>query len=593
MTELPDVSALEKGIEEKCEEYHVPGGALVVVKDDQIVSMRSFGWRDVEHKLPVTPDTLFLLCSCTKAFTAMAAVMSQEAGKLSLDDPVKKYLPYLRFRDPETDAQVTLRDLLAHRTGLRAYADFAAVGGVLSREEYIRVVASAKPAAKLREKYQYVNGMYAAAGEAIAAAELSTWEQVMADYLFKPLGMTDSAPSKLDVEKAADFTFGYQYLPEKEDWHRFDMLDFTALAPAGGIFLSIRDLAQWLRLMLGEGVFEGKRLVSEAGYRDLITGQMPIDETVSYCLGWVVYEWNGQRIIEHNGGTAGFSSVVAFMPDQKIGYAFLANSSPTPLTSFRQGGTMFFWPWLVGPIPTASAEKTPAAPPAEAPPAPEESDYSGPMTVEELLTNMIAAAGGETNLRRHTSRMEKRRLDWEHQGVTAEATLWAKAPDAQAVEQTWMALGKTLGTVRVCCDGERGFQEASFMPRVDIAGSDLEDLRREWAFDSLLNARTLFSELKIKGMAKVDEEAVYVLEKIPEQGHRILDYISATTFLLRKCERHNATVCFSDYRMIDGQAVPFLHIQQDGNGEMIVHVQSVEFNVDIPDAKFQPPDSLT
>lgn len=131
------------------------------------------------------------------------------------------------------------------------------------------------------------------------------------------------------------------------------------------------------------------------------------------------------------------------------------------------------------------------------------------------------------------------------------------------------------------------------MPRVDIAGSDLEDLRREWAFDSLLNARTLFSELKIKGMAKVDEEAVYVLEKIPEQGHRILDYISATTFLLRKCERHNATVCFSDYRMIDGQAVPFLHIQQDGNGEMIVHVQSVEFNVDIPDAKFQPPDSLT
>jgi CubicO group peptidase (beta-lactamase class C family) len=590
MPELPDVLALEKLIEEKCQENHVPGGALVVVKDDQVVLMRSFGWRDVEHKLLVTPHTLFLLCSCTKAFTAMAAVMSQDAGLLSLDDSLKKYLPYLQFRDRETDSQVTLRDLLAHRTGLRAYSDFATIGGVLSREEYIRVVASAKPVARLREKYQYVNGMYSAAGEAIAAANQSTWEQGMADYIFKPLGMTGSVPSRLDVTTAADFTFGYQYLPEKEDWHRFDVPDFTTLAPAGGIFISIRDLAQWLRLMLGKGIFEGKRLVSEAGYRDLITGQMPIDETVSYCLGWVVYEGNGQQILEHNGGTAGFSSVVAFMPEQKIGYAFLANSSPTPLTNFRHGGMTFFWPWLVGPIPTATAEETPAAPPVEMSPAPEESDYSGPMTVEELLANMIAAAGGEANLRRHTSRVEKRLIDFEHQGIMAEDTLWAKAPGAQVVEQTWMALDKTLGTVRVCCDGDRAFQEASFMPRVDIAGSGLEDLRREWAFDPLLNARTLFSELRIKGMAKVDEEEVYVLEKTPEQGHRVLDYVSAATFLLHKRERHDSTVTFfSDYRIIDGQAMPFTRIEQDGNGNKIIRVQSIEFNIDIPDAIFQPP----
>src|SRR4051794_20309816 len=147
-------------LKEQREKQHIPGLAFVVVSDNKILFVETLGLRDLDRKLPVTPDTVFPIGSCTKSFTSVAAAASHDKGVLTLDDSPHKYLPYFRMADPEADALITLRDMLCHRTGLRAKADLAAEPAVLSREEYVRAATSAKPTAALRAKFQYSNAMF-------------------------------------------------------------------------------------------------------------------------------------------------------------------------------------------------------------------------------------------------------------------------------------------------------------------------------------------------------------------------------------------------------------------------------------------------
>src|SRR5688572_5258811 len=185
------LAAIEQALDTKRKELGIPGLSIAIVKDDRVIYLKGLGEKDVEKKLPVTPDTRFAIGSASKAFTGMLAVMSADSGKLSLDDSPKKFLPYFTLRDQEAAAKITIRDLLAHRSGLNR-TDLAMVTGMLNREELIRVAGMAKPTAKLGEKFQYQNIMYAAAGEVVAKAEKSTWDKLIASRIFKPLGMTNS-----------------------------------------------------------------------------------------------------------------------------------------------------------------------------------------------------------------------------------------------------------------------------------------------------------------------------------------------------------------------------------------------------------------
>ena len=157
------LAAIEKALDDKRKELGIPGISLAIVKDDQIIYLKGLGYKDVGKKLPVTPDTRFAIGSASKAFTAMLAAMSADAGKLSFDDSPKKFLPYFTLRDQDAAARITIRDLLAHRSGLNR-TDLAMVTGVLNREELIKVAGMAKPTAKLGEKFQYQNVMDAAEG---------------------------------------------------------------------------------------------------------------------------------------------------------------------------------------------------------------------------------------------------------------------------------------------------------------------------------------------------------------------------------------------------------------------------------------------
>ena len=204
--------AIEKALEQKRQELGIPGLSLVIVKDDRVIYMKGLGVKNFEKKLPVTPDTLFAIGSASKAFTAMLAIMSADEHKLSLEDSPKKFLPYFKLRDADADAKITLRDLLSHRSGLNR-TDIAMVTGVLNRAELIEVAAMAKPTAKLGEKFQYQNVMYAAAGEAVAQAQHSTWDKLIETKIFKPLGMRSSDTTVPAMQKSRDYSFGYEYNP--------------------------------------------------------------------------------------------------------------------------------------------------------------------------------------------------------------------------------------------------------------------------------------------------------------------------------------------------------------------------------------------
>src|SRR4051794_8375089 len=198
-----DISKIEKKIEEARGKLHVPGCSVAIMKDDHVILSKGFGQRDVEKNLPATPQTLFAIGSCTKAFTTMLAAMAAGEGKLSLDDSPKKFLPYFKLVDPDLDAHVVLRDMFCHHTGMGP-TDLLWYTGVLTREEVIRAAGEARPTAKLRQKWQYQNVMYSAGGECAAKALGTSWEDAIAQRIFKPLAMSGSNTSVREMQRGAD-----------------------------------------------------------------------------------------------------------------------------------------------------------------------------------------------------------------------------------------------------------------------------------------------------------------------------------------------------------------------------------------------------
>jgi CubicO group peptidase (beta-lactamase class C family) len=338
------LSGIEEKLEKRRKELGIPGMSLVIVRDDQIIYMKGLGYKDFEKQVAVTPDTQFAIGSATKAFTALSALMSVDDGKLSLDDPPKKYLPYFKINNPDTDAKITVRDLMCHSSGLNR-TDLAMITGKLSRQELIQVAGEAKPVAGLREKFMYQNLMFTAAGEIVATVQKQPWEQIIPDRIFTPLGMTNTTLSMKQMEKVKDFSYGYDYNFDTKETRRLPFRDIDQVAPAGAINSSARDMAQWLRFVLNGGTVNGKRLVSEKNYDEWIKPQMKIGGTSSYGLGWFLQQWNGLKVVQHGGNIDGFNSLVAMIPEKKLGFVMLTNVSASSL-----GGELMpiVWQGLLG-----------------------------------------------------------------------------------------------------------------------------------------------------------------------------------------------------------------------------------------------------
>ena len=681
------LTAIEKAIDDKRKELGIPGLSLAIVKDDQIIYIKGLGEKDIVKKLPVTPDTRFAIGSASKAFTGMLAVMAADEGKLSLDDSPKKFLPYFTLRDQEAAAKITLRDLLSHRSGLNR-TDFAMVTGMLNREELIRVAGEAKPTAKLGEKWQYQNIMYTAAGEVVAKAENSTWDKLIATRIFKPLGMTNSDTSAGAMQKARDYSLGYDYTPSTKVTRHLPQREISAVGPAGAINSSARDMAQWVRLMLNNGTYNGKRLVSEKGFDELVRKQMNIGGPIDYGLGWFLRQWNGHKVVEHGGNIDGFNAQVAFMPDQKLGFVLLTNVTGSPLGAFAMNT---IWKEIVGGPKTEATSSAPAADPktevgnyffaaanvsfvvalkddkltltvpgqptytleniggrrykiAGAPdgffatfrpvkdqpaqtelfleqpqgnlalpkakvtvdetPAPPATNgapaNSSLISTDELIAKIIEAYGGEANIRKHKSSVTKVDIDLESQGMKGQGTLFARAPNLAASNMTFTALGKQVAQVITFFDGNGGGEVTSFGSPETYSGKRLDDIRTGSDVYDVVNWKTNYKTITVKRIAKVGDEDAYVVEKKPEKGTLVTDYVSTKSFLLLKRDSvivsENVgieipqTQTFTDYRNVDGVMVAFTTMMNNiAQGDIVLRVVDVKFDTPFPDTVFQKP----
>ena len=322
------LASLAEDLEEERVKHHVPGMAVAIVDDGELIYAAGFGVTDLDEKTPVTPETVFAIGSTTKAFTSVLAGVLVDEGQLSWDDPVTKHLPYfeLDIQSDDADAQVTVRDLLAHRTGFTRMGILWAGNGT-SREQILRTATKAEPWSEFRGPFFYNNVTYMAAGEVAGKVADTTWDELVRKRVFEPLGMSASTVSAKEAQKSPKLSRGYLWRIESEDHRALPMRPIDAIGPAGSINSSVLDMSRWIEMLLARGEFGGERLISERSLQETWTKQITIQDGIDYGMGWMLREIGGHRVVEHGGNIDGFSAQVTLVPDEGLGFVMLSNLS--------------------------------------------------------------------------------------------------------------------------------------------------------------------------------------------------------------------------------------------------------------------------
>ncbi|MHB1329732.1 MAG: serine hydrolase [Gemmatimonadales bacterium] len=339
----PDLTGFDQWVTSVMAEWKVPGVAVGAVKDGKVVFMKGYGLRDVEAKLPVTPQTVMAIGSNSKSFTALLMGMLADEKKLDWDTPVRNYLPDFRLYDEIATRELTPKDLVTHRSGLPRH-DNLWYGRPFTREQLFQRLRYLEPSASIRTRYQYQNLMFLAAGVLTERLTGRTWEQQLQERIFTPLGMTRSSPSANDLPRAGDFS--HPYLMRNDSVVRVPVRNIDAVGPAGSINSSVEDMLKYIQFRIDQGTVGGKRLVSEAQERLMQTPHMvsgggfdyPELGLGNYGLGVGVSTYRGHKLVVHGGGIDGFISSMSWLPDQKMGIMVLTNFSgdnPVPVMVMR------------------------------------------------------------------------------------------------------------------------------------------------------------------------------------------------------------------------------------------------------------------
>jgi len=332
----PDLKGFEKFVTKTMDEWEVPGLAIVVIKDEKVILSKGFGYRDIKKKLNVTPNTLFAIGSCTKAFTATAMGILVDDNKLNWDSPVRDYLPTFKLFDPMASEGMTPQDLVCHRSGLPRH-DAMWYNSSASRKELFDRLRYLKSSKDFRVLFQYQNLMFMTSGYLVGQVSGTTWEKFIQDHFFTPLGMNGSNFSVEDSKKAADFALPYTEKDEQVIEIPFRNID--TIGPAGSINSNVTDMANWLLLNLNKGKFGEKQIVSESSLKEIHSPQMIASKTLRYDemfyslygMGWSITSYRGHPMLSHGGGIDGFTALVSFMPKDNIGLVILTNRGGTPV----------------------------------------------------------------------------------------------------------------------------------------------------------------------------------------------------------------------------------------------------------------------
>jgi len=338
----------------------IPGLSVAIVRDGKVIYAKGFGYRDIEKKLPVTTDTIFAIGSVSKSFTSLIFGTLNDEGKVDWDKPVRTYLPTFQIDDPIATDHATARDLFSHRTGLAGH-DLVWYSSNLSREELFNRMKYLKSNKEFRFGYQYCNLMVMAMGYLEGRVTDSSWESLVQSRIFDPLGMQKSNLSVNDSQKSEDFSQPYSL--KKEIVTRVPFKNIDSIGPAGSINSSINDMSRYVIFQLGDGTYNGKRIVSQNNLKLVHAGQTAMTNLpdffsqnglgpMTYAMGWVDTTFRGHHMVWHNGGIDGFHSLVTMLPEDKIGVVLLSNLSnnsalePIAYSAFDRLLGLSLDPWL-------------------------------------------------------------------------------------------------------------------------------------------------------------------------------------------------------------------------------------------------------
>jgi CubicO group peptidase (beta-lactamase class C family) len=321
--------------------WRIPGLAVAIVRNDSVVLLRGYGVRTLGHPEPVDARTLFAIGSSSKAFTATAVAMLVDQGLVRWDDHATQYLPGFQLYDPYATRELTVRDLLTHRSGLTA-ADLMVFDPHVTRDSALQRVRYVKPTYSFRAHYGYSNLMYLAAGQITSRLLGRSWDDVIRERIFAPLGMTSSNTSVTLLDRLPDVATPHDEIDDTVRTIPYFNLD--AIAPAGAINSNVTDMAQWVRFQLAGGAVAGKPLLSAAAFEETHTPQTIVPREgfwklvaqdthlLNYGMGWYLHEYHGRFIVQHGGNIDGMSALVAMMPEERTGLVILTNLDGNDLT---------------------------------------------------------------------------------------------------------------------------------------------------------------------------------------------------------------------------------------------------------------------
>lgn len=326
---------LDTYVERAVDEWGIAGLAIAVVQGDSVVFAEGYGVRDVRSGEPVDEHTLFAIGSNTKLFTAVTAGMLVDEGKLAWDDPAIRHLPGFQLFDPYVTREITIRDLLSHRSGLGRRGDLIWYGSGRSREEVLRRVRHLDPNSSFRSEFGYQNIMFLAAGEAVGRVAGIGWDRFVEEHIFAPLGMERSNTSARALDGEPNVATPHE--STGGDPVPVPYRDIDNVGPAGSINSSAREMAQWMRMLLNEGSYEGQEVVREGTLREITSPHtlmpfspdtlFPSTHFSAYGLGVGMRDYRGAKVLVHTGGIDGMLSLVAMVPEKDLGVVVLTNTS--------------------------------------------------------------------------------------------------------------------------------------------------------------------------------------------------------------------------------------------------------------------------
>lgn len=330
---------MDDSIEGALQDYRVPGLAIGVVVDGSLVYAKGFGFRDREKQLPVTKDTLFPIGSCSKAFTSFLVGTLVDEGVVSWDTPVSHFVPGFRLWDPYATAHITLRDMLAHRSGLPRH-DWMWYNSSLSRADVMQRLRYLEPSCEFRERYQYNNLMYLAAGCAIEQLTGQKWEDLIRERILSPLEMPRTNFSIAEMQQFDDYAS--PYVEKDRRLQKMGFRDISLIGAAGAMNSNVTELSHWLMTHLNGGVYKGVSRIGLATLQETHTPQVIIPgapeakecSVASSGLGWWVVYYRGREIISHDGVSDGFTTTVGLAPQEGVGLVIMANRNLTSLPRF-------------------------------------------------------------------------------------------------------------------------------------------------------------------------------------------------------------------------------------------------------------------